>query len=418
MRSGLPAVHDAEAARRVNSLGAAWAVNTLANSIVYPFIPLYLHEVRCMPMAQVGLIFPVMGIAAIVGPPLAGMLADRIGRRMLVIGGTFGEGIAFLVLAFLTWRNASFPMLCIWLFIRSLLGSSFQSASHAYVTDLIVSDDRVLAFGRLRVGLNVGWMFGPAIGSFLARSPFALLFILTGVLCLATAVICALFCPEDVAHSPTAASTHDDSPSFFSLIRENGHLTALLSLSLLLYLSVSQFVSTLSVYSTCVTGISKNLLGLLYMINGAMIIVLLLPINHLLRRTNLYGRIAAGAVLYAGSFLWFGAAGCWLDFACAIAVMTMGEILAMASITAAVSQMAAPAMVGRYMGALGLISGMGWALGPYLGSLAFERLKGTPMTLWAVLASGAVCAAAGFGLIAVRRTGRGCPCPSSAAAGP
>ena len=61
-----------------NSLASAWAINSMAHSIIYPFIPIYLHEGRNLPMALVGTIFPLMGLAVILAPPLAGFAADRL----------------------------------------------------------------------------------------------------------------------------------------------------------------------------------------------------------------------------------------------------------------------------------------------------------------------------------------------------
>ena len=69
---------------RSTSLAAAWAINSLAYSIVYPFIPIYLHEERNIPMDVVGTIFPLMGLAVILAPPVSGWLTDRIGRRFMM----------------------------------------------------------------------------------------------------------------------------------------------------------------------------------------------------------------------------------------------------------------------------------------------------------------------------------------------
>ena len=64
---------------RANSLAFAWTINSLAYSIVYPFLPIYLHSERGYPMTTVGVIFPLMGAAIIVSPLIAGTLTDRIG---------------------------------------------------------------------------------------------------------------------------------------------------------------------------------------------------------------------------------------------------------------------------------------------------------------------------------------------------
>jgi hypothetical protein len=55
------------------------------------------------------------------------------------------------------------------------------------------------------------------------------------------------------------------------------------------------------------------------------------------------------------------------------------------------------------MGAFGLVQGLGWAMGPFLGALVFTPLKTHPLVLWCVLASGAVLATVGFAGMAIPR---------------
>ncbi len=399
MRSRAPTVADSEAIRRVNALGLAWAVNTLAHSIVYPFIPLYLHDERRMAMATVGLVFPVMGVAKIVGVPVAGVLADWWGRGPVLLVGTLGRSLAFFALAAMAWYDAPFWAFALGLFCAAFLGTFFQNASHAYVTDLIVPDDHVLAFGRLRVGLNIGFMIGPAIGAFMAHTPFSLMFSATGILCALASVMCVRSCPLLPVRLDNESSRQG---RMVGLATSFGTLAPMLALTLLLCLTVSQFFTTFTVYSTSAVGITRKSLGFLFTINGAMVIVMLMPLTKLLRRFNSFACIAFGSFLYVAAFAGIGMGRSWLALACATVVLTLGEMISMPSVTAAVSMRAPLGMTGRCMSMLGLAQEIGWALGPYLGAIAFERMVGHPLALWCLLASGAACAIPGFLAMAAR----------------
>jgi len=386
--------------RQTLFIALAWCINVLAYSIVYPFLPIYLHAIRGFPMSMVGLIFPVMGLAAIVGSPLSGWLADRAGRRVLLIGGPVGRSGAFFLLAWMAAIQAPFGWFVAGLFLAGLLGKFFQNGANAYITDMLPADERLSAFNKVHVGANIGWMVGPAVGAFLARMPYSLMFTITAICCLGTAAITWYSCP---AVSPSGEKGRTDPPppsrALLRVLRDDRRMVALVGLTLCLLLSVSQFATTLSVYATESVGISKTSLGFLYTINGALVILLLLPVNDALKHWNTFIRIGIGALLYTVAFIGFGLSATWLHLAICMAVMTVGEMLSLTAILTAVSQIAPANMVGRYMGVHGLVDGLGWAIGPYIGALLFEQFHGQGLLLWALLSIFSSAAGVGFFII-------------------
>lgn len=385
--------------RRVNTLAVAWCVSALAFSITFPFLPLYLHKQRNIPMDRVGLVFLLMGVANMAGPLVAGALVDAIGRRKVLIAGPLARAGAFAVLAVLAAVDAPLWALAVAVSVSAFLGAFFGSASHAYVTDITPPHQRPDAFGRLRIGTNLGWMTGPAIGAFLARTPFWLLFALTGALCLVTAGIAWRFCPEPDASADRRARGEPVAvgpAAMLAPLRRDRALALHLLFALLLFLLSSQLVSTLSVFATEVVGISRNWVGGLYTANGLVVIVLQWPINWLLRRSNLALRTAAGALLYAAGYFAVSLAGGHWELIGCIVIITCGEMLTEPAIVSAVSRMASERNVGLYMGLYGLTRGLGYSVGPFIGGVLYGHLHGLPMLLWGLLAVGAVLAALGF----------------------
>ncbi len=379
-------IDDSTALKRLNYLTLAWGINTLAFSIVYPFLPIYLHSIRGLPMSTVGIIFLVMGLASIIGSPLAGYLVDRFGRRVVMLYGPVIRSISFFSLSFLAYINAPFIAFAIGLFFTSLTGSFFQNGANTYVIDLIASEDRTVAISRVSVGANIGWMLGPAIGAYLAQTPYALLFGLTASFCLITPVIIYKFCtPIPVITKKGEIEQH--AKSLLSVLRKDHLFLALIGFSFFLFMSSSQFISTLSVYCIDIIGIDKSQLGMLYTINGAVVIVFLIKTNQLLKNIPNFIRIGCGAFIYVIAFLGYGMSENYTHLIISLIIMTFGEILAMAAIIAEVGKMAPENMVGRYMGIHGLSRGIALALGPYIGFLLFERLADQPLFLWQSLSS-------------------------------
>ena len=157
-------------------LASAWTINCLAYSIVFPFIPLYLHQDRGIAMEKVGTIFPLMGLAIIAVPPLWGYMTDRFGRRPMLQFGQYGRAAVFFLLALAAYFQAPFEVFAGLLMLSSATGCAFQVAANSYLADITTPENRDISYGRISVGCNVGWAFGPMLGSFLSGIPFYYLF--------------------------------------------------------------------------------------------------------------------------------------------------------------------------------------------------------------------------------------------------
>ena len=172
----------------------------------------------------------------------------------------------------------------------------------------------------------------------------------------------------------------------------------LLISSFLLFLLTSQLYSVLSVYATGVVGVSRDTLGLVYSVNGFTIIFFQLPVTQLLDRIRMHQslRLLSGAALYAlGYFSLAFCTGGW-SLGTAVFVLTLGEVIVQPALFTQVSRLAPQGGVGRSMATLGLVRGIGMAVGPWIGSLVFQSYSGAPLILWGILSSFAVIAGIGF----------------------
>lgn len=382
--------------RRINYLAAAWCNNTFAYSITFPFLPLYLRDVRHLSELVIGMIFPLLGAGRMLGSPAAGWLVDKIGRRKILLGAPTVRAAAFFLLSWLVHLDAPIWIITVVLIVATMMGSAFQSASDSYITDITLPELRTDAFSRIRVGLNVGWAIGPAVGAFLARTPFSLLFGITGVVCLFTTAIGYFSCPEATRAERSGEDAQARQTPLWRIMKEDATFLWMCLFCLALYVVHAQLLTTFSLYASGHVRVSQNCLGALYSINGMMVIFLLLPLNLLMKRMIVANRIAFGCAMYAVGYFVLGFAADGWGLLAGVVFFTLGEMLTESAVATATSRLAPRGYVGRYMGIYGLMSGLGFLVGPFFGALLLETYRGEPTSTWTIVALCAAFAAYGF----------------------
>lgn len=136
--------------------------------MVHPIIPIYLSDKFQLSMTEIGLFFSIsQGISGIIGNLSGGLIADRFGRRRLLL-------ICALVIPFLmflwTLMNLYTGLLAIWMVFWGLRSMMLPSRT-AFLMDLIPASTRGLASGITMIGGRVGIGVGMTVGGLLCEIP-------------------------------------------------------------------------------------------------------------------------------------------------------------------------------------------------------------------------------------------------------
>ena len=81
--------------RQVWLVQAGGVVNSLGNGIVFPFIVIYLHNVRGISFAAAGLALSAGAVAALAAGIGAGPFVDRFGGRNTLLVGLLLQAVSF-----------------------------------------------------------------------------------------------------------------------------------------------------------------------------------------------------------------------------------------------------------------------------------------------------------------------------------
>jgi MFS family permease len=364
----------------------------MAISMSLPFMALYLYEKRGVSMAMVGVVILISGLCSAISQLFAGSIADRIGRRPLLIFTFSLTFLVFLGMAFLIGLSAPVPGIVAAFALARCALMMQRPAIQATVVDLSPVNRLTETYSLLRIGGNLGFAAGPAIGGFLAASlTYAWLFGLAGIITLVALVVIFFSFRESHGRTQSGVST-------ISVLSAGKDLNLLIFtlMSLLVFLVMGQLSSTLSVYTVSRAGFSTAQYGFLLTLNGLIIVVFQYPLSWLLKRYQLYKSLALGAVLFASGYLVFIWVGSYPLALGAIALVTFGEIVFAPTTSAVVGEMASANWRGRYMAFAGLSETIGYSFGPLLGGVLLDVFPDQPLLVWGPLAALGYIAAIGF----------------------
>lgn len=183
-----------------------------AMTMIIPFLPLYLQELGVTDPQSItiwaGFIFGINFLSAFIVSPFWGKLADKYGRKPMVLRSGIGMAIVMILTGF-----AAGPWSL--LFLRLLNGtiSGFIPASIALVSTNTPKEKAGYALGILQSGAVAGGICGPLFGGLLAEAfGFRTIFNITGIGLALAALTVWLFVKEEFTppEAGEKTSTMDD----------------------------------------------------------------------------------------------------------------------------------------------------------------------------------------------------------------
>lgn len=387
--------------RRIFAIAAARCINTAGFSIVMPYLGLYLNTRLGAKMVEIGLLYGAASVCAAVGTVVGGELSDRLGRKPVMVAALLLRAVVFVGMGLAVQARTSLPVLAPLFLVNALLRSLFDPASQAQVSLLAVEGHdqpgeaermRTAAFGLQRVGINLGWAMGPALGGFLAAASYGRLFFLSvPILVLAAAIVAR------VRDSPARAGERGRIrvADLWDVPRPRTWL-AFLAVVTLMSVLTTQLYGTMSVYAMARLGVPQRDFGLLYTVNGVLVVVLQGLGVRIIQRFGVRAALIVGPLVYALGYALLGTATGFRSLAAAVAVVTLGELLTEPAEMVAAAQLGAPDRPGRAMGVFGLVNAFGNAIGPAAGGALFDHSAGHPLRLWWSIAALGVVGAVGY----------------------
>lgn len=388
--------HRSSMHRSVYVLASASLVRNLGRSASWIFLPIVLAVTYRLPLVVIGLLIAAIVPVSVVGNLVGGVVADRWGRLAPAVYPSFA-GATFLFLLFVFLSNGVLVVMALWAGAAMMM-SLAGPAQSAMIGDVTPIPERPTAFGIQRVLSNIGFAVSPAIGGVLAATyGLRWLYFAAALATLAEGIIMTGLLSESRAPTPRAASRSAISGSLLAPFRDRNFLLLLLVMGGLSVIA-NQFGTPLSLYLITVRDLPTFDFGLVFALNGLLVVVCQIPISRWIERTHRYlAWLSVGTLLYGVGFLLFGLGSVFPEFLGAMAVMTTGENVVSPVRQAAVANFGGTERRGAYFGAYNSVTNAMRSITPVIGTLL---LAVDPGLLWDTIF--ALSLVVGFAFLALR----------------
>jgi len=394
-------------------------IDLMGGYMLGPFFGYFVSAQFSVNFRDIGFMFTMFSSGAIFGGIFGGAIADKVGRKPVIIFGLVSSALSSLAMPWIQQIQ--------WFYVLSafsgLLGSVGGPARGALLTDILPVEKRTEGFGIFRIAFNISAFVGPIAGGFIftATGNYKALFIFDAVSSVITAIIVWVKIPEtrpdakqkgkeqvieNISVETDGAQT-TEKKSFGQTMK--GYLQVFKDGTFMFYVVVVMFMSfvymqlnsTLGVFLLNVHNFPANWFGYLISANAAFVIIFQWLISRATRKFAPMKLIAFGVFLYAVGFGMFAIISpewnvvtAWSMFFVAMIVITIGECICAPHMQSMIGLFAPEDKRGRYM-AIGSFS---WILPNLVGVVAAGAIMDTinPRWLWVIIFGVGTLATFGF----------------------
>ena len=351
--------------------------------VVSPVIPLYAKDFG-VSAAAVGLTLTVFALARLIVNVPAGMIADRFGRRILLVGGPIITSVGMIG----SGLSGSIGELLIWRFVAGAGSAFYMSGAMIYLIDIAPPDQRTRYVAINQWALTVGFALGPGIGGLVGdRYGLAMPFYVVGVMAIITAIYAAIRLPETRDQAVADDADGEGEPmSTWSFALSRPFLLVALASATIFMTRAGTRGTLMPLHADDALGWGPAEIGIVFTVTGAMTLFTLMPAawaaDHISRRfvIGFSGVVAGLGAMLAGTLV------SPVGFVLGNVVMTLGTGTAGPAPAAYVADIAPPGKRGiavalyRSAGDVGFL-----AAPPLLGLLAEATSLSTALVVSGLL---------------------------------
>ncbi len=358
------------------NLYAVWVSQFLAlmgANLVFPFIPFFVQDLGIESDSDAalwsGVLATATGVMLFISSPLWGSLADRFGRKNMLLRAYAGAFVTITAQAFVqnVWQL---------LVLRGLQGAFVGTipAASALIAGGTPARRMAYALGLVQMAVFTSQTVGPVVGGLMAQAVgFRTTFALGGLMYVVSFVLCFVFVKEDFVR-PAPGSR----PSYIQNLRTVMRVPAMLLLITVMFLVSSAAVFVRPVVPLLVAGFTdasvETKSGLVFAAVALTSAIAAVVSGRLAERTG-YKKALVVATLGAGlAYIPVAAANNLLPLMVLMALVGVFSGAMIPMVNALIGANAPEGKHGSAFGLVGSAQALSFAVAPLLGGLTAQQL--------------------------------------------
>jgi MFS family permease len=349
---------------------------TAGGSMIWPFLLIYASGKLDLPLSTVATLISINAGTGLLSSIIAGSLADKIGRKIVMNFSLTMTGIAY----FLLMRAETYPQFVGLMIMIGLSNPLYQVGADAMLADMIPSEKRTDAYAINRIANNAAFALGPALGGFLATRSYDLAFYCAGTGFISYSVLLFFLARETLVKPVVNTSIPASGAQGYGLVLRDKNYISFVALVSLGLIGSTMLWILMPVYAKTNYGISEALYGWIPTTNAVMCVFVQYLVTNITRRHHTLPVIGTGMLIYAlgvGSVALMSSFwGFWLS----MVILTFGELTLVPTASKYVADLAPADLRGRYMSVYWLGWGLARTLSPILGGFLNDNIA--PRAIW------------------------------------
>jgi len=336
-----------------------------SGTMILPFLSKYLKEDLDFTYGEVGWVMVFFGIGSMIGSWLGGKLTDKIGFYKVMIWSLLITGFLFIGLQCVK----TFWAFCMSMLFIMSIADMFRPAIFVSLNTYSKIENRTRSLTLIRLAINLGFVVGPTVaGIIIISSGYDMLFWIDGLTCILAILLFKYLVKEKESISKEPQKEAKSQNTSISIFKDKAYWI-FLSIVFLMGMIFFQLFTTMPLYHKEQYNLTEFHTGLLFFLNGLMIVILEMPMVHWIEQkiVDEAKLILISSILMALSFFillfdtWAGI------LVVGMILITIGEMIGFPYTNAFALKRAKSGNEGRYMALYTMSFSMAHIVSPKLG---------------------------------------------------